>query len=158
MAFNITARKTYIELHGHNITIPCSHPGSLSWSSYRNWMAIPNFLDMVRRTMVSISSVEFLASQTPYSMRGLMIGVAYGYTFIFSIIGYGIYWPFTHLSKTWATGIISCEFWYLLSVLLVSIIFIGLLLAVGRWYKNRKREDVLPNEHIFAERYYAQET
>ena len=68
---------------------------------------------------------------------------------------YGIYWPYTQQSSTWGTGIISCEFWYLLSVLLVLIIVSGILLAVGRWYKNRKRQDVLPNEHIFAERYYA---
>ena len=88
-------------------------------------------------------------------MRGLMIGASYGSMFIFAIIGYGIYWPLTHQSSTQAMGVISCEFWYLLSTLLVVIIFSGLLLAVGRWYKNRKREDVLPNEHIFAERYYS---
>ena len=27
-------------------------------------------------------------------------------------------------------------------------------IAMQRWYKKRKREDVLPNDHIFAERYY----
>ena len=85
-----------------------------------------------------------------------MIGVGYGSMFLFTMIGYGIYWPFTWHSSTWGTGIISCEFWYLLSVLVVLIIVSGILLAVGRWYKNRKRQDVLPNEHIFAERYYAQ--
>ena len=106
--------------------------------------------------MLSISSIEFLASQTPYSMRGLMAGLSYGGVFLFSIVEYGIYWPFTLQLPTWGTGIISCEFWYLLSVLLVLIIVSGILLAVGRWYKNRKRQDVLPNEHIFAERYYAQ--
>ena len=88
-------------------------------------------------------------------MRGLTLGTVYGIIFIFTMIGYGIFWPFTrHFS--WGTGIISCEFWYLLSVLLVMIIFSVLLLIAGRWYKNRKREDVLPNEHIFAERYYSQ--
>ena len=156
MIYNVSARKSYSELHGFNVTIPCNHQGSLSWSSYRNWMAIPNFLGTISIAMVSISSIEFLASQTPYSMRGLMIGAGYGSVFIFTIIEFGIYWPFTHQSSTWATGIVSCQFWYLLSVLLVLIIFSGLLLAVGRWYKNRKREDVLPNEHIFAERYYSQ--
>jgi hypothetical protein len=28
-------------------------------------------------------------------------------------------------------------------------------IVVKRWYKKRKREDVLPNEQIFAERYYS---
>ena len=67
------------------------------------------FLDMISTTLVCISSAEFLVSQTPYSMRGLMIGVAYGSVFIFAAIGYGIYRPFFHQPSTWATGIISCE-------------------------------------------------
>ena len=64
-----------------------------------------------------------------------------------------LYWPFTQNLSTWNTGMINCEYWYLLSVLLILITIGGLLLAVGRWYKNRKRQDMLPNEHIFAERY-----
>ena len=87
-------------------------------------------------------------------MRGLIFGAGYGSAFIFIIIGYGIYWPFTHLSINCGPGVISCEFWYLLLALLITTIFSGLLLIVGKWYKNRKREDVLPNQHIFAERYY----
>ena len=70
------------------------------------------------------------------------------------MIDYGIYWPFTKQSSTWGTGVISCEFWYLLSTLIVIVLFSGALLIAGRWYKNR--EDVLPNAHIFAERYYSQ--
>ena len=49
-------------------------------------------------------------------MRGLIFGAGYGSVTLFTIIGYGIYWPFIHLrSKIWGTGIISCELWYLLS-------------------------------------------
>ena len=157
MIYNITARKSYRELQGYNATVACNHPNFLSWSSFKFWMAIPNFLKTISMVMVSISGIEFLASQTPYSMRGLMIGAGYGSVFIFAMIEYGIYWPFNHQSSTWGTGVISCEFWYLLSVLIITVIFSVLLLVAGRWYKNRKREDVLPNEHIFAERYYTQE-
>ena len=118
-------------------------------------MIIPNLLDNISITMFSISAIEFLASQSPYSIRELMVSAGYGSVFVFTLIGYGIYWPFIlHFSSG-----ISCEFWYyLLSVLHVLVIVSGILLAVGRWYKNRKREDVLPNEHIFAARYYTQET
>ena len=156
MTYDVTARKLYIKHHGDNITIQCGHPGSLSSTFDENWMVIPNILEIICITMLCISSIEFLASQTPYSMRGLMVGLSYGGVFIFSIVEYGIYWPFTHQSSTWGTGIISCEFWYLLSVLIVLVIVSGILLAVGKCYKNRKRQDVLPNEHIFAERYYGQ--
>ena len=105
---------------------------------------------------INIFGIEFLASQIPYSMRGLIISTCYGSIPLFAVVEYGIYWPFTWRSSIWGTEIISCEFWYLLSVLVILIIVSGLCFVVGRWYKNRKREDVLPNEHIFAERYYAE--
>ncbi len=158
IAFDLMARKTYSE-HQDQKAVHCIfsyNQGALSSSFDVNWIAIVQFLDIISLTVLGVCGIDFLVSQTPYSMRGLMIGASYGSIFVFMMIGYGIYWPFTKQSLTWGTGIISCEFWYLLSVLLVLIIFSGLLLVVGRWYKNRKREDVLPNEHIFAERYYAQ--
>ena len=159
MAFDIIARKKYIEQYDKNISClllgnEVDH-GLLSTSFNSYLTIISELLESLSLILVSISGIEFLFSQIPYSMRGLIVGAIYGIMFIFTMIGYGIYWPFTqHFS--WATGIISCEFWYLFSVLLVMIIFSGLLLVAGRWYKNRKREDVLPNEHIFAERYYSQ--
>ena len=52
------------------------------------------------------------------------------------------------------TGIINCEFWYLLLVLFILILNSIILCILSKWYKNRKREDVLPNEQAFAERYY----
>ena len=149
------ARKDYIEHHPQNATVHYKGTGYMSSTAYRDWMAVSNTLEKISMTIINTSGIEFLASQAPYSMRGLMIGAGFGSIFIFTIIEYVIYWSFTQQSSTWATGIISCEVWYLFSVLLVLTFFSGVLLAVGRWYKNRKREDVLPNEHIFAERYYS---
>jgi uncharacterized membrane protein len=157
LVFDITARRISLERHrnvSHCIFKRDHHALNSGFNS--NWMAITLVLDSLSQTLLYISAIEFFASQTPYSMRGLMFGAGYGGIYIFTMIGYGIYWPFTHLSTNWGSGIISCEFWYLLLDLLVMIIFSGLLLVAGRWYKNRKREDVLPSEHIFAERYYAQ--
>ena len=63
--------------------------------------------------------------------------------------------PFMKQSTTWGTGIISCEFWYLLVILLILILDSIILFTLVKWYKKRKREDVLPNEQVFAERYYS---
>ncbi len=73
---------------------------------------------------------------------------------VYCVMGFGILHPFTKQSAAWGTGIISCEFWHLLLMLLILIlngIMMGILM---KWYKNRKREDVLPNEQVFAEQYY----
>lgn len=56
------------------------------------------------------------------------------------------------VSIVWGTGIISCEFWYTLMLLIIETIVGVTLIAAMKWYKKPKREDVLPSEHIFAER------
>ena len=118
------------------------------------WMAIPNILNSISFVLLGIGTLEFICSQTPYSMRGLIFGAAYGSAAIFSLIGYGISELFTRHLIDWGTGIISCGFWYLLSIVLLMVIHSAVLLILIRHYKRRKREDVLPNEHIFAERYF----
>ena len=63
--------------------------------------------------------------------------------------------PFTMTSLEWGTGTLSCGFWYVLTSLIYLLIVMVALVIAMRWYKKRKREDVLPNEQIFAERYYS---
>ena len=158
LVFDITARRDNFEYHGnmsHCIFYRNQHKIMLSSDFNNNWMAITLVLDSLAQTLLYINAFELIMSQTPYSMRGLIFGAGYGSMFIFIIISYGIYWPFTHRSINWGPGVIRCEFWYLFLALLIIMIFSVLLLVAGRWYKNRKREDVLPSEHIFAERYYA---
>ena len=88
-------------------------------------------------------------------MRGLIFGYVNTSGAIYILVGYGISESFTWLLINWDKGIISCELWYLLLVLLLMVIYTTILLILIKHYKRRKREDVLPNEDIFAERYYA---
>ena len=75
--------------------------------------------------------------------------------FVFYIaVGVGISVLFTKHPSIWGTGIISCGFWYALLLLVIEVLVGFMLIFMQRWYKKRKREDILPNEHIFAERYY----
>ena len=79
--------------------------------------------------MSSTSSIEiWLASELneegssgDWFMKGLVISTYCGSILLFASVEYGIYWLFTKQSSTWSTGIISCEFWYLLSVFLVLL-------------------------------------
>ena len=85
-------------------------------------------------------------------MRGLISGAGYGSVVLFTLAGIAITQPFMMDLSIWKTGgIINCGFWYLLLVI-VFFIFNGIIL-----YILGKREDVLPNEQIFAERYYSQQ-
>ena len=102
----------------------------------------------------SIGAVKFIVSQAPYLMRGLIMGTAYCMVALCAAVGVGVSIPFTRQLSIWGTGIISCGFWYAILLLVVEVMVGFTLTAIQKWYKKRKREDVLPNEHIFAERYY----
>jgi peptide/histidine transporter 3/4 len=151
---SIARHRYYLTNNSYNTTIECIGDGTLSTSMDYRFMAVPLLLHSLSVTAVAIGAFEFFASQAPYSMRGLIMGVVYCTLTLFAALGMGISVPFTKQSSSWGSGIISCGFWYALLLLVVEVLFGFMLVAMQRCYKKRKREDVLPNEHIFAERYY----
>ena len=160
MALELAARHNYLAQFGQNSTIQCLFSGELEQGVLSStfdvkWMVLPNILNSISIVTLGIGSIEFICAQTPYSMKGLMFGSVYGSVVIIAVIGYGITEPFTRHLITWDTGMISCGFWYMLLIIFILIFNSTLLLILVKLYKNRKREDVLPNEHIFAERYYS---
>ena len=110
-------------------------------------------------TLTVVSGLEFISAQVPYSMRGVIrtwssillrnsrSRVQYCSNYSFSA---------KKNNSIWGTGVISCGFWYALAHILLCTT--GCIVsAVNKVrYKRRKREDVLPNEHIYAERYYSE--
>ena len=148
------ARSRYLSMTNYNTTIPCMDHGTLSNSMDYWWMAVPLLLHSVSIVAFTIGGVKLIASQAPHSMRGLIMGIAYCIFALSRAIGIGISMPFSRQLSIWGTGIISCGLWYALLLLVVEVLVGFMLIAMQRWYKKRKREDVLPNEHIFAERYY----
>ena len=118
--------------------------------------SIPEFISAISYIMILVGAIEFLCSQIPYSMKGLIVGIFYGSVVLASVLNRTISHIFTLKISLWeAKTMFSCEFWYLLIklIFLQAVIVSSLLLAVC--YRKRKRDDVLPNEQIFAERYYS---
>ena len=144
-----------------NVTNHCIfHNDPVSWTSdaldYRLF-AIPEVISAVSFALIVVGSIEVLCAQVPYSMKGLVIGIFYGSVGISVFLNDLIVQLFIWKSYLWRIGsIFNCGFWYLQVKLIVHLVmFFSILLAVT-YYKKRKRGDVLPNEQIFAERYYSQ--
>ena len=157
--FITLTRYNFLKQNGHDnsTTIQCifqENASSLALSFDHRLMALPSFINSISITMFGIGGIEFICAQTPYSMRGLISGASYGSVAVFTLIGFGITYPFTMSLSIWSTGLISCGFWYLLLSILYLTFNCLVLCVFRKLYKNRKREDVLPNEQIFAERYY----
>ena len=119
------------------------------------WFSIPIVLDSFSSIFVIMGIIEFTCAQIPYSMKGVFMGVLISILCIFFAVGVSIFIPFTLELPIWEISSFSCSFWCFLTNALIIVFGLVLTAAMIKWYKKRKREDVLPNEHIFAERYYS---
>ena len=158
MIFNVVSRQNFIMENNMNETIGClfqSSHGVLHNNFSSKLIVLPNVINCVCMLMIYSGTVEFLAAQVPYSMKGLMIGLSY-YFILLSIGAWIVITiPFRQYSSLWGSGIISCGFWFLLLAGVLQMINFFTLLILKVRYKKRKREDVLPNEHVFAEDFYS---
>ena len=157
MAYNVISRHNSLQIDGHNSTISCLFGARVALSTSFNyrWIVIPDFLSTVSIMMFYIGAIEFISAQVPFFMKGLMIGMTYCSFYLSSALWLAVSLPFVYIHTIWGTGTLSCGFWYLLLLTTVDVGIFLILAILTRWYKKRRRQDVLPNEHFFAERYYS---
>ena len=120
------------------------------------YYAIPESISAISRMMILVGAIEFLCSQVPYSMKGVVVGLYYAFLVLTLVLQKGMILKIFHITSYWNTEtLFSCGFWYLqIKIIFMLIISLSTFL-LSIVYKKRKREDVLPNEQIFAERYYS---
>ena len=124
-----------------------------AYVDYR-WTALFQFLNAVSDILIMVGMLEFYCAQVPYSMKGMVAGISYSTIALCLPVFSGIEKAFEKSSLSWGTGVINCEFWYFMTLLLLLVMLLIASFIMLKWYKRRKRQDVLPNEQIFAERYY----
>ena len=124
--------------------------------NYR-WIIIPQFIMSVSQYLFCTSGAEFLVSQCPYAMRGLIIGAAattYGassglYDMSFRIV------IWLHNSNVKGFNGSNCGVWYYLAYALTSLLILFSALIIGKkCYKYRRRDEDVHNKQMFAENYY----
>lgn len=120
------------------------------------WVDIPfSVLEIALYLIYNASLLEFILAQTPYSMKGLLIGISYSVTTFFQllavvtvVIWVGI-WQYT----TPPTQQPTCGLWFYLFAIVVTVVGLVLFCIVARWYKKRERNE--PQfEQRFVEQYY----
>ena len=144
-----------------NATLPCLLHGRVDFlgDTLDNTWAVPlDIIWVLSQHFMVIGIIQFFCAQVPYSMKGLVAGIIYGLVTPFLALAKAKSLLFKLKSFAWSTRALSCSFWYLLTTLVYMFIVLIGFAVVARWYKRRKREDVLPNEHIFAEEYYSKYT
>lgn len=100
---------------------------------------------------------EFICAQSPYNMRGLLVGIFLSFRSLFSLTSLLLRFIFSSKAihsypfsdKTGQT----CAFWYYLIAAGTSILGLVFYGVVACKYKRRKRDDVF-NEVALIEEYF----
>ena len=115
------------------------------------WLLIPQILSAVATYILYTGFSEFIISQSPYSVRGLLYGIA----MYASYIPFPLSLLFLHyLSKSISKDNKYCSLWFQVGLAFVTILEMGILLMVMKWYVPRRRDEDLHNRQVFAEEYY----
>ena len=157
LIFETLSRHAYLEINGNNATVSCVlyQDQTLAQTFSYKWIVIPDLFFVLSVTLMVIGGLEFISAQVPYSMRGAIFGIVFCSIIATLVLNIAISVPFQRSKSIWGTGIVSCGFWYALVHIIFCVTGCIISFVYKARYKRRIREDVLPNEHIYAERYYS---
>ena len=119
------------------------------------WLILPKGLYGIATYIIFTSSMEFIAAQAPYSMRGLLLGkgiLVYG----LSAAMFSLCSPLVKKFRKYYTQSngANCELWFYGCILFLTIILLCAGFILNKRYTLRRRDEDLPNEQKFAVDYY----
>ena len=121
----------------------------------RYWVIPPRVLYGIAKYILLTSTMEFIAAQAPYSMRGLLYGICillYGLSEALSSLCY----QFVNIIRKYYTESngANCELWLYGCILFLNVVLLSVGFIIKKWYTIRRRDDDLPNEQKFVVDYY----
>ena len=150
LIFEITGTLTY---PNHNSTCHL-HPKNeelISKQVNYQWLHLPQVVLGIAIYVLFSSSLEFLSAQSPYSMKGLLIGmlfISHGLSVSLSV----------GLLKLLQKAIIrvdeKCHIWIHAVLLGFTAVMICIQFVILKCYTFRKRDETLSNDQMFAVDYF----
>ena len=114
------------------------------------WILIPEVIGSAGIVLTFFSFNEFLIAQSPWQIKGLLMCVAVSSFGIFTLAGLGLDVLLMNVPIRLFPG---CGFFYYGIYTFVTFVFFILFVVICKWYKLRKRDDIVPF-HMFAEDYF----
>ena len=114
-------------------------------------LVICTFLSALSHMLLYIGVWEFILSQSPQNMKGLLFGLLFSIRACFRLLSIILLVPFV---INWRATIISCRTGYNILCISVGIATLMLYGVCAKKYKYRKRDDIC-NVYKFAEDYYS---
>eukprot|EP00731_Ephydatia_muelleri_P035265 Em0110g7a len=112
---------------------------------------VPALLSSVATVTIDVTSMEFIIAQSPYSMRGMLIGLFFFSQGVFGIIASLSILPFDFGDAE--LGLSCCSLYYIINFALVFLMS-AIFWLVARKYRLRRRTEVI-NEYQMVEEHYS---
>jgi peptide/histidine transporter 3/4 len=107
-------------------------------------------LSALSHMLIYTGAFEFICSQSPHSMKGLLIGVLYAIRGLYQLVAALLTLPYIILD----TSPLSCGLYFYLVNTVIGVIGVITYMVVARRYRYRVRDEVC-NVYQYAEQYYS---
>ena len=111
-------------------------------------------LSAISDMLVYTAVFEFIYSQSPHSMKGLLIGLLYAIRGLYQLFATILVLPFAVVEPFYTVHHISCGFYYYLTNIVIGVVALLVYTCVAKRYRYRVRDE-LCNVHQYAENYYS---
>ena len=115
------------------------------------WLLLPQPVLAIAIYVLFSSSMEFICAQSPYSMKGLLVGVLYIFYGLSISLSVG-------LSKVLQKALTKvgdkCHIWSHAVLIGFAAVMICIQVVIVKFYAYRKRDETLGNDQMFAVEYF----
>ena len=113
-------------------------------------------LSALSNMLVYTAVFEFICSQSPHSMKGLLIGLLYAIRGLYLLLAVSLLALFSNVYPSYTVTVhhISCGFYYYLTNIVIGVVALLVYTCVAKRYRYRVRDE-LCNVHQYAEDYYS---
>ena len=124
-------------------------------NSRTSFLVIPLFASVTGSMIFYIAIYEFIYSQSPHSMKGLMFGTFFAIRGVFQLLGALMFiFPFLDWNTSTTKSFPSCGFVYFLVNMVAALFGIIAYIWVSRKYQYRQRDEP-DNVYRYVEEYYS---
>ena len=119
-------------------------------------LIIPSIITGITIPLTYITIMEFISSQSPHTMKGLLLGVFYAFRGLFIMLGCIFMFPFVQ-PEWWEDSngsLFDCGFSYYLTSTVFGVVGIVTVSLGVKWYHYRDRQD-RPYGPSYVEEYYS---
>ena len=120
------------------------------------FLIVPLVLTSLSHMLIYTAVFEFICSQSPHSMKGLLISLLYAIKGLYQLLATLLVVPFAvgYTNHPSRVGQMSCGFYYYLVNIVIGLIAVLTYMWVAKKYKYRERDEIC-EVHRYAEEYYS---